>query len=111
MSEQQPSSDAPPAPGAEAISPKSHSSPKSGSSPPGSGASQAATNILPADHWAQLDTIDDGDSAIGEDADSSTASISSSILQYRTIHGRTYHSEQGNATYWYEWLCRLRPGS
>ncbi|CAG7557400.1 unnamed protein product [Fusarium equiseti] len=34
------------------------------------------------------------------DADSTTASITSSILQYRTIHGRTYHSEQGNAQYW-----------
>ncbi|RBR26848.1 uncharacterized protein FIESC28_00429 [Fusarium coffeatum] len=33
-------------------------------------------------------------------ADSTTASITSSILQYRTIHGRTYHSEQGDAQYW-----------
>lgn len=30
----------------------------------------------------------------------STASISSSIFKYRTIHGRTYHSENGNAQYW-----------
>lgn len=45
------------------------------------------------------DPDDDADSAI-EDNASSTASLSSSILQYRTIHGRTYHSDQGNAEYW-----------
>ncbi|KAM5380078.1 hypothetical protein ACJZ2D_003725 [Fusarium nematophilum] len=42
----------------------------------------------------------DADSALGPDAESSTASITSSILQYRTIQGRTYHSERGNAFYW-----------
>ncbi|KAG4277631.1 hypothetical protein FPRO04_07408 [Fusarium proliferatum] len=40
------------------------------------------------------------DLTLGSDADSSTASISSSILNYRTINGRTFHSERGNATYW-----------
>ncbi|RSL39382.1 hypothetical protein CEP53_014094 [Fusarium sp. AF-6] len=64
-------------------------------SPPG--------GILPPQHWeqqgqAQDDT--DADSALGDGAESSTASISSSILAYRTIHGRSYHSEQGNAQYW-----------
>jgi len=51
---------------------------------------------------AQAPPPDDGDvdSAYEDDA-SSTASITSSILQYRTIHGRTYHSETGNAHYWY----------
>lgn len=44
---------------------------------------------------------DDADSAVGDDVASSTESISSSILHYRTIHGRTYHSERGNAEYWY----------
>jgi hypothetical protein len=44
--------------------------------------------------------VDDGDSALGDDATSSTASLSSSILKYRSIHGRTYHSEIGNAQYW-----------
>lgn len=43
---------------------------------------------------------DDLDTAIDYDGDSTSASITSSILQYRTIHGRTYHSEQGNAQYW-----------
>ncbi|KAM0490261.1 hypothetical protein ACHAP8_011735 [Fusarium lateritium] len=42
----------------------------------------------------ELDTIEESD------GDSTLASITSSILQYRTIHGRTYHSEQGNAQYW-----------
>ncbi|RSL49182.1 hypothetical protein CEP54_012556 [Fusarium duplospermum] len=39
----------------------------------------------------------------GQDDDElaeSTTSISDSVLQYRTIHGRTYHSERGNAQYW-----------
>ncbi|RSL85157.1 hypothetical protein CEP52_016225 [Fusarium oligoseptatum] len=40
------------------------------------------------------------DSTLGFDAESSTASLSSSILNYRTINGRTYHSERGNAAYW-----------
>ncbi|KAH7190040.1 S-adenosyl-L-methionine-dependent methyltransferase [Fusarium oxysporum] len=57
------------------------------------------------DHWASLNENDapgddDADSAVGDDAASSTESISSSILHYRTIHGRTYHSERGNAEYW-----------
>ncbi|KAK4449736.1 S-adenosyl-L-methionine-dependent methyltransferase [Podospora aff. communis PSN243] len=43
---------------------------------------------------------DDVDSALGEDQSDSTASITSSIVQYRTLHGRTYHSERGNALYW-----------
>lgn len=30
----------------------------------------------------------------------STHSLSSSILEYRTVHGRTYHSERGSAHYW-----------
>ncbi|KAL1844934.1 hypothetical protein VTK73DRAFT_1483 [Phialemonium thermophilum] len=42
----------------------------------------------------------DADSALGEDVASSTASLASSILQYRKIRGRTYHSEIGNAQYW-----------
>lgn len=30
----------------------------------------------------------------------STESLTASILEYRKIHGRTYHSEIGNASYW-----------
>ncbi|GKT45000.1 uncharacterized protein ColSpa_05181 [Colletotrichum spaethianum] len=62
------------------------------------------TGILPAEHWVQAarDAADDGDtdSALGDDAASSTASISSTILQYRKIHGRTFHGEVGDAQYW-----------
>ncbi|KAK5653418.1 hypothetical protein OQA88_8903 [Cercophora sp. LCS_1] len=47
------------------------------------------------------DGYDDGDSALGEDETYSTASLTSSILKYRTLHGRTYHSERGNAQYWF----------
>ncbi|KAK0751952.1 S-adenosyl-L-methionine-dependent methyltransferase [Schizothecium vesticola] len=35
-----------------------------------------------------------------DDDASSTASISSSIFEYRKLHGRTYHSNQGNSEYW-----------
>ncbi|KAG8666730.1 hypothetical protein FPOAC1_011545 [Fusarium poae] len=38
--------------------------------------------------------IDDGDSSFQSDASSSTASVSESILEYRRIHGRTYHSDK-----------------
>ncbi|KAI0108152.1 S-adenosyl-L-methionine-dependent methyltransferase [Daldinia grandis] len=44
---------------------------------------------------------DDRDSSLGEDDSSSTASLSSSILEYRTIHGRRYHSKSwGDTDYW-----------
>ncbi|UZP43063.1 hypothetical protein NXS19_010879 [Fusarium pseudograminearum] len=67
-------------------------------------AGQPAT-ILEPSHWVQKGEAtdansDDLDTAIDSDGDSTSASITSSILQYRTIHGRTYHSEQGNAQYW-----------
>ncbi|KAK0648536.1 S-adenosyl-L-methionine-dependent methyltransferase [Cercophora newfieldiana] len=45
------------------------------------------------------DEVDDDDPYDTDDR-SSTASLSSSILEYRTLHGRTYHSNQGNAEYW-----------
>ncbi|KAI0842563.1 S-adenosyl-L-methionine-dependent methyltransferase [Hypoxylon sp. FL0890] len=40
------------------------------------------------------------DSALGDDAGSSTASLSASILEYRMIHGRRFHSARGNTDYW-----------
>ncbi|KAJ9142423.1 Methyltransferase domain-containing protein [Pleurostoma richardsiae] len=43
---------------------------------------------------------DDGDSSLGDDLASTTASLTSTILHYRTIMGRTFHSERGNAQYW-----------
>ncbi|QGI88814.1 hypothetical protein CEK26_000029 [Fusarium fujikuroi] len=66
---------------------------------------QPAEDFHNPNHWATLNEedapgVDDADSAVGDDVASSTESISSSILHYRTIHGRTYHSEQGNAEYW-----------
>lgn len=45
------------------------------------------------------DAQGDDDSAYG-DVLSSTASLTSSILRYRTLHGRTYHSEIGRAEAW-----------
>ncbi|KAI1314041.1 S-adenosyl-L-methionine-dependent methyltransferase [Xylaria venustula] len=66
----------------------------------------AQTDVLPASHWAQAPPVeeeedfDDVDSAYGDDNASSTASLSASILEYRTVHGRTYHSERGSAQSW-----------
>ncbi|KAK1768287.1 S-adenosyl-L-methionine-dependent methyltransferase [Phialemonium atrogriseum] len=61
--------------------------------------------MLPPEHWTEVagqdgDGGDDADSAHGDDAAESTASLTSTILRYRTIRGRTYHSEIGNAQYW-----------
>ncbi|CCE32552.1 uncharacterized protein CPUR_06412 [Claviceps purpurea 20.1] len=41
---------------------------------------------------------DDGDSALSQDQ-SSTTSITSTILEYRQLHGRTYHSDKFRTTY------------
>ncbi|KAF4964879.1 hypothetical protein FSARC_7224 [Fusarium sarcochroum] len=67
--------------------------------------SPEGTGLHDAEHWATLaqdvdDDDDDADSSLGTDDESSTASMTSSILNYRTIKGRTYHSERGNAEYW-----------
>ncbi|KAI4861787.1 S-adenosyl-L-methionine-dependent methyltransferase [Hypoxylon rubiginosum] len=45
------------------------------------------------------DALADSDSALGDDAASSTNSITASIMEYRTIQGRTYHSEKHNSKY------------
>ncbi|KAJ3523012.1 hypothetical protein NM208_g12617 [Fusarium decemcellulare] len=37
---------------------------------------------------------DDGDSAFGSEPASSATSITSSLLEYRTVHGRRYHSDR-----------------
>ncbi len=47
------------------------------------------------------DDEDDAQSFYGDGAAMSTASLTESILNYRTINGRTYHSAQGDAEYWY----------
>ncbi|KAI1323971.1 S-adenosyl-L-methionine-dependent methyltransferase [Xylariaceae sp. FL0255] len=74
--------------------------------PPAS-TSTAPPEVPPTAHWTQPqdddendDGFDDGDSALGDDAASTTASLSASILEYRTLHGRTYHSVQGTADHW-----------
>ncbi|KAG5656845.1 hypothetical protein KAF25_010398 [Fusarium avenaceum] len=42
----------------------------------------------------------DLDSALGSNLADSTHSLNSSIFEYRTLHGRTYHSDMGTAQYW-----------
>ncbi|KAJ9134150.1 methyltransferase [Pleurostoma richardsiae] len=73
-----------------------------GAEPTGTGPS----TVLPAEHWTQAAANvhdDDGDTdstySVGDNL-SSTASLSSSILRYREINGRTYHAERGGAQYW-----------
>ncbi|KAM0193772.1 hypothetical protein ACHAPI_007423 [Fusarium lateritium] len=44
----------------------------------------------------------DLDSALGSNLADSTYSLNSSIFEYRTLHGRTYHSDRGTAQYWYK---------
>lgn len=43
-------------------------------------------------------TSQEDDATLGEE--SSTASLTSSIFEFREIHGRTYHAPCGNAEYW-----------
>ncbi|KAI1042213.1 hypothetical protein LB505_002957 [Fusarium chuoi] len=77
----------------------------SGSSLPSPALVDAESGLLPPEHWSQLpeeeNTPSDEDSAVLDNA-SSTASLTSSILQYRTINGRAYQSERGNPEY-----CKL----
>ncbi|TVY73878.1 putative methyltransferase tdiE [Fusarium oxysporum f. sp. cubense] len=66
--------------------------------------STTAQPLHPVTHWEQLNEEEeaqhnDADSVISDPAES-TASMTSSILSYRTIQGRTFHSERGNAQYW-----------
>ncbi|KAI2470355.1 S-adenosyl-L-methionine-dependent methyltransferase [Annulohypoxylon bovei var. microspora] len=58
--------------------------------------------LIPAAHAEdelEDDFDDDADSALGDDTASSTNSITASILEYRTIKGRTYHSEKHESNY------------
>lgn len=55
--------------------------------------------ILPAKTWAGV--VDEEDAkSIRSEAESSTASLTASIFEYRTLHGRTYHSDRGGSQYW-----------
>ncbi|KAM0237044.1 hypothetical protein ACHAP5_009142 [Fusarium lateritium] len=56
------------------------------------------TDLIAADNEND-DTHDDADSALGSDAESSTASVSASILEYRRSQGRTYHSDKFTTNY------------
>ncbi|KAH7120643.1 S-adenosyl-L-methionine-dependent methyltransferase [Dactylonectria macrodidyma] len=59
--------------------------------------------MLAPTHWENNEGEEDAseaDSSFGDDNGSSTASLSSSILEYRVINGRTYHAERGDAQYW-----------
>ncbi|KAI2605364.1 S-adenosyl-L-methionine-dependent methyltransferase [Hypoxylon fragiforme] len=72
-----------------------------GSNPPVThhyGEPQAALVAAP-DSEGDEDEDADADSALGSDAASSTNSITASILEYRTIQGRTFHSEKHNSKY------------
>jgi len=60
----------------------------------------ADTGILPATHWSEAFDNEDSKSILSE-AESSTASLTSSIFAYRTLHGRRYHSDRGESSqYW-----------
>ncbi|PKS13403.1 hypothetical protein jhhlp_000174 [Lomentospora prolificans] len=61
--------------------------------------------ILPAEHWARAQGDDDAESALGASLASSTTSITSTILHYRTINGRGFHGEIGNVSYCQTWPC------
>ncbi|VTT78066.1 unnamed protein product [Fusarium fujikuroi] len=71
---------------------KSPTGPSSPASGPRSAPSPQAELIPAADN--EDDVRDDADSTLETDADSSTASVSSSILHYRSIQGRTFHSDK-----------------
>ncbi|KAK1781461.1 S-adenosyl-L-methionine-dependent methyltransferase [Copromyces sp. CBS 386.78] len=93
----------PQSPAPEAASPKGEAkSPTPGPASPGT----QAPGLLSGAHWAdvglpEVDPENDWDSTMGSDVESSTASISSSILRYRTINGRTYHSDSvTDGEYW-----------
>ncbi|KAK4239582.1 Phosphomethylethanolamine N-methyltransferase [Achaetomium macrosporum] len=77
-------------------------SPGKPSSPAPATEQLSSSHILPAEHWTTRAIDDDRDSSLGDsDTASSTASLSASILEYRTLHGRTYHSDKiTDAQYW-----------
>lgn len=52
-----------------------------------------------ADPVIHVDVDDDRDSAVGDDNTSSTASVTSSILNYRVENGRTYHAYKDGKYY------------
>ncbi|KAK1781459.1 S-adenosyl-L-methionine-dependent methyltransferase [Copromyces sp. CBS 386.78] len=94
-----------PAPATPAAAKSPTPAPKSPTPGPASPAAETTTGFLPGSHWAEQglpeEEENDGDSTLGSDIESSTASISSSILNYRTLNGRTYHSDSvTDGEYW-----------
>ncbi|KAM5386401.1 hypothetical protein ACJZ2D_000364 [Fusarium nematophilum] len=88
--------------------PKTSMSPtsrKSSKSPAAEPEPTTGIGILPAAHWQQAaeeeygNDNSDADSATGQSFSSSTDSVTSTIFEYRKVHGRTYHREIGNAQY------------
>ncbi|KAK1781455.1 S-adenosyl-L-methionine-dependent methyltransferase [Copromyces sp. CBS 386.78] len=76
-------------------------SPTPGPASPVAAHDGAPTDLLSGAYWGALEIPDDGDSTLGSDVESSRASISSSILEYRTISGRRYHSDSvTDGEYW-----------
>ncbi|KAK0388573.1 hypothetical protein NLU13_4816 [Sarocladium strictum] len=68
--------------------------------PPPQNPSEPATITTDVLAVEEADDIDDGDSALGEsDNASSTASVSSSVLQFRLENGRTYHGYKESIGY------------
>ncbi|TXC02082.1 hypothetical protein FocTR4_00009442 [Fusarium oxysporum f. sp. cubense] len=57
------------------------------------------TDIIAANDEHDNEVEDDADSTLGTDAESSTASVSASILEYRRSQGRTYHSDKFTTNY------------
>lgn len=79
-------------------------SPTTSGSPASPQSPKSESGALLGAHWLQqgLPADDtDADSTLGDEVESSTASISSSILNYRNINGRTYHSDSVmDGEYW-----------
>ncbi|KAK4184084.1 Demethylmenaquinone methyltransferase [Podospora australis] len=94
-------------PAAPAQSPTTAQSPTAAAAATEPAHTSTDSDILPAQHWqnapieeAEFDDDDeDADSAFGGGTDS-TASLSESILNFRNLHGRTYHSDIGAAAAW-----------
>ncbi|KAF4458221.1 methyltransferase type 12 [Fusarium albosuccineum] len=67
---------------------------------PAAGTAIGEGELQPPKHWTEHPVPKDESESAADDAASSTASLSSSILEYRTINGRTYHSDRGSNQYW-----------
>ncbi|EFX06559.1 methyltransferase type 12 [Grosmannia clavigera kw1407] len=62
--------------------------------------SQTVTDFIEAVDNVPEASDSDADSTMGDEHSSFTASITSSIVKYRTLNGRTYHSDSIGDHYW-----------